>query len=217
MGTPSLGSQRLVCYLHNPRTRPSGFFSVLFCLVYFSSLVSCLVSYAVALPWIRVTRWSRLHPFTAAFSLSYLHLLFSFCFFLSLEALLHWAVNVSLATFTTRAHDTQVSFPLSVSFSLIFLHLLFSNCFFLFLWALLHWAVNVSFATFTTRAHDHQVSSPLSLVFCASLLLCLVLSRMPLLNAVAALQREARRLHPFTAFCRRTLVDCTWATRFCVQ
>ena len=39
-----------------------------------------------------------------------------------------------------------------------------------------------------------------------SLVQCTSLRR---LNAVAALQREARRLHPFTALCRRRLVDCT--------
>jgi hypothetical protein len=90
--------------------------------------------------------------------------------FLSLEAHVDWAVNVSLPTFTTRAH-TQVSFPLSLSFSLVYFHLLFSICSYPSVEALLDWALNVSFASCTSCAHDHQVSISLFLSFSLSLYL----------------------------------------------
>jgi hypothetical protein len=64
-GTPRLGTQRLVCYLHDPRTRPSGFvFRSIFRSLFrslFRSRVSCLVSFAFALPGIRVTRCALGH------------------------------------------------------------------------------------------------------------------------------------------------------------
>ena len=91
-----MGSQRLACHLHDPRTRHSGFFpAICFVLSFFPSS-----------------------------SIFYL-------FFLSLQALLHSAVNVSLATLTIRARHSGIYFAIcfvlsifsSSSFFYVFLSL----------------------------------------------------------------------------------------------